>query len=73
MVSFILAPVKPLNFKVSTNNVSQQLSLSWEVPRSTIGQILFYQYCYVKVNNSNRMCDNTTGNSTNLVNIPKLG
>ena len=73
MISFILASLKPLNFKVSPNNISQQLSLSWEVPKITNGQILLYQYCYVKVSNSNRMCNNTTENSTKSVNIRNLG
>ena len=73
MISFILVTLVPRNFKVSPNNVSQQLSLSWEVPSIANGQILLYQYCYVKVNDSNQTCDNTTDSSTKSVNIPNLG
>ena len=63
----------PRNFKVSSNNFSQQLSLSWEIPSVTNGQILLYQYCYIKVNDSNQMCGNTTDSSTKSVNIINLG
>ena len=80
MISFILAPLMPVNFKVSPNNVSQQLLLSWEIPSVTNGQIQLYQYCYIKVNDniikvndSNQMCDNTTDSSTKSVNITNLG
>ena len=73
MISFILAPLMPLDFKASPNNVSQQLSLSWEDPSVTNGQILLYQYCYIKVNDSNQICDNTTDSFTKSVNISNLG
>ena len=72
MISPILAPLAPLNFSVRAN-VSQQLSLSWEVPSITNGEIRLYQYCYTKVNGSNQTCKNTTNNSTKSVNIPNLG
>ena len=72
MISPILAPLKPFNFKVSAN-VSQQLSLSWEVPSITNGQILLYQYCYTRVEDDNQTCKNTTGNFTKSVNIANLG
>ena len=71
MSSFILVPLMPRNFKVSHSNASQQLSLSWEVPSITNGQMLLYQYCYIKV--SNEICNYTTDNSTKSVNIPNLG
>ena len=61
------------NFKVSPNNVSQQLSLSWEIPSIANGQILLYQYCYIKFNDSNQICGNTTDNSSESVNITNLG
>ena len=73
MNSSILAPLAPRNFKVSPNNASKQLSLSWEVPIITNGQILLYQYCYIKVNDSKPMCVNTTDNSTKSGNIKNLG
>ena len=72
MISPILAPLAPRNFSVRAN-VSQQLSLSWEVPSITNGEIRLYQYCYTKVNGSNQTCKNTTNNSTKSVNIPNLG
>ena len=70
MNSSILAP---RNFKVSHNNASKQLSLSWEAPISTNRRILLYQYCYIKVNDSKQMCVNTTDNSTKSRNIKNLG
>ena len=73
MISPILVPLVPRDFKVSANNVSQQLSLSWEVPSIANGQILLYHYCYIKVNDSNQMCYNTTDSSTKSVNIKNLG
>ena len=73
MISPILAPLAPRNFKVSPNNVSQQLSLSWEISSITNRPILLYQYCYIKLNDSNQMCGNTTDNSTKSVNITTLG
>ena len=72
IISPILAPSAPLNFKIRAN-VSQQLSLSWEVPSITNGQILLYQYCYTKVDGGNQMCKNTTDNSTKSVDISNLG
>ena len=72
MISPILAPLEPLNFTVSAN-VSQQLSLSWEVPSTTNGLILLYQYCYTKVKDGNQTCKNTTDNSTKPVTIADLG
>ena len=73
MISFILAPSAPQNFNVSANNISQQLSLSWEIPRATNGQIRLYRYCYTRVSGGNEMCNNTIDNSTKLVNITNLG
>ena len=73
MISPILAPFALQNFSVSTNNISQQLSLSWEIPSVTNGQIILYRYCYTKVSGGNEMCNNTADNSTKLVNITKLG
>ena len=73
MISPILAPFALQNFSVSTNNISQQLSLSWEIPSVTNGQIKLYRYCYTKVSGGNEMCNNTADNSTKLVNITKLG
>ena len=73
MISPILAPFVLQNFSVSTNNISQQLSLSWEIPSVTNGQIILYRYCYTKVSGGNEMCNNTADNSTKLVNITKLG
>ena len=72
MISPILAPFVLQNFSVSTNNISQQLSLSWEIPSVTNGQIILYRYCYTKVSGGNEMCNNTADNSTKLVNITKL-
>ena len=72
MISRILAPLAPQNFKIRAN-VSKQLSLSWEVPLITNGQILLYQYCYTKIADGNQTCKNTTDNSTKSVNIPSLG
>ena len=63
----------PRNFKVTPKNVSQQLSLSWEVPRITNGHILLYQYCYIKFNGGIQICHNTTDGSTKSVNIANLG
>ena len=72
MVSLILAPEAPRNFIVN-NAASRQLSLSWEAPNITNGQILLYQYCYKKVHNSNQICGNTIDNSTKSLNITNLG
>ena len=73
MISPILAPFAPQNINVSTNNISQQLSLSWEIPSVTNGQIILYRYCYRKVYGGSEMCNNTIDNSTKLVNITNLG
>ena len=72
MISSILAPLAPRNFLVIAN-VSEQLSLSWEVPTIKNGEILLYQYWYTKVDGGNTTCKNTTDNSTKSVNIPNLG
>ena len=73
MISSILAPSAPQNFNVSTNNISQQLTLSWEIPSTTNGQIRLYQYCYTRVSGGDEMCSDTIDNSTKLVNITNLG
>ena len=73
MVSSILAPSAPQNFNVSANNISQQLTLSWEIPSTTNGKIILYQYCYTRVSGGNEMCNNTIDSSTKLVNITNLG
>ena len=73
MISPILASFAPQNFNVSTNNISQQLSLSWEIPSGRNGQIILYRYCYTKASGGNEICINTIDNSTKLVNITKLG
>ena len=73
MISSILVPFAPQNFNVSTNNISQQLSLSWETPNVTNGLIILYRYCYTKVSGGKEMCNDTLDNSTKLVNITKLG
>ena len=72
MVSPILALLAPRSFSVRAN-VSRELSLSWEVPSTTNGQILLYQYCYTKVDGGNQICENTTDNSTKSVDISNLG
>ena len=73
MVSSILAPSAPQNFNVSSNNISQQLTLSWEIPSTTNGKIILYQYCYTRVSGGSEMYNNTIDSSTKLVNITNLG
>ena len=72
MISPILAPLAPRDFIVRAI-VSQQLSLSWEVPSITNAEIRLYQYCYTNVYGGNQTCKNTTDNSTKSVNIANLG